>query len=408
MKLNPNSLAMTLLLAGLAALGPLATDIYVASLPQIAAAFDASIASAQFTLTWYLVGFAAGQIVYGPFSDKFGRRPAMLFGFVLYIAASLACLFATSITVLIVARVAQALGGAGPIILARAIVRDLYEGSRAARQYAVMAMISGITPVCAPILGGFLQEWFGWRASFFVMAIAGIAFGAIVLFLLPETNTRKQPGPISFASILRNFAFVARNKAYLTYLGIQACAYNGLFGFVSASSVVLQGSYGLTPIAFGMVFAISSLSFVFGAWLGSRLVTRRGLEGMIALGVALLCAGGVLQVLGLYLFPHAIAALVAPNMLYFMGVGFLLPNTMAAALTPFPERAGAASSLMGFTQMTSGAIVGSIVGAMLGSSAWPMAIVTCSAGIGAFVLFHSTTSVRAGVMTRSGNLSRLE
>ncbi len=395
---------MTILLAGLTALGPLATDIYVASLPQIGQAFGASTASVQITITGYLAGFAFGQILYGPLSDKFGRRPVMLAGFALYLAATAACIFSTSVGMLIAARVGQALGAAGPIILTRAIVRDLYEGARAARQYAVMSMIMGITPIGAPILGGFLQSWFDWRASFFVMAFAGATLGTCVLLLLPETNKRKQAEPISFAGVFGSFAIVARNRAYLSYLGMQACSYNGLFGFVSASSIVLQGSYGLTPVQFGFVFACCSCSYVAGAFIGARLVSRRGLEGMIGLGVAFLCAGGVAQILGVVAFPHAIAAVVVPDMVYFMGVGFLLPNTIAAALTPFPERAGAASSLMGFAQMTSGAIVGTITGAALGSGALPLAVVTSCAGVGAFSIFHLTKGARAGVMTKSGNM----
>ncbi len=397
---------MTVLLASLTALGPLTTDIYVASLPQIGVAFSASTASVQLTITCYLIGFAIGQVFYGPFSDKFGRRPVMLIGFSLYLAATLVCLFSTSIQMVIVMRVFQALGAAGPIILTRAIVRDLYEGPRAARQFAVMSMIMGVTPIGAPVLGGFLQAWFGWRASFYFMALAGATIAACVALLLPETNKQKQAGPISVSSILSSFAIVAKNKAYLSYLGMQACSYNGLFGFVSASSVVLQGAYALTPIEFGFSFAICSVSYVFGAWLGSRLTPKRGLEGMIRLGVAFLCAGGITQIIAVLLFPKLIAAVIIPEMIYFLGIGFLLPSTLASALAPFPERAGAASSLMGFAQMTSGAIVGSIVGALLGDSALPLAIVTACAGIGAFVIFHTTTGARAGVMTKSGNMVR--
>lgn len=406
MQLNPNTRAMTILLAGLTTLGPLATDIYVASMPQIALAFQASTASVQLTITCYLAGFAAGQLIYGPFSDKFGRRPLMLIGFALYVSATFACMISTGIEMLVAARVAQALGAAGPIILTRSIVRDLYEGARAARQYALMSMIMGITPIIAPILGGFLQTWFGWQASFYVMFAAGTSLAVCVIFLLPETNTRKQEAPISPVSILSSFAVVAKNKAYLTYLGIQAFSYNGLFGFVSASSIVLQGVYGMSPIAFGFVFALCSLSYVAGAFIGARLLTRRGMEGMIGLGAAFLLTGGLGQLLGVLIFPQAIAALIIPAMIYFTGVGFLLPNTLAASLAPFPERSGAASSLMGFVQMTSGALVGSIVGASLGSSAMPLAIVTAVAGCGAFILFHTTKSARAGTMTRSGNLMR--
>ena len=406
MKLDPTSLAMTCLLASMTAIGPLTTDTYVASLPQIGRAFGASTASVQATITCYLIGFATGQVFYGPLSDRFGRRPLVLVGLALYVTASIVCMFSTSIVMLIVARVAQALGAAGPIILSRAIVRDSHEGAQASRQFAVMSMIMGVMPIGMPIVGGFMQAHFGWQASFVVMAAVAATVLAFVIATLPETNTRRGEGPISLRAVFSSFAIVARNRAYLSILGIQVCSYNGLFGFVSSASVVLQGAYGLTPIEFGWLFALCSSSYVFGAWLGTRLIRERGVEGMIGLGCLWLCIGGLCQVVGVWLFPAAVAAVVFPDMLFFMGVGFLLPNTLAAALTPFPERAGAASSFMGFAQMTSGAIVGTVVGATLGSSAWPLAIVTGFAGVAALVIFHATKGLRAGVMTKSGNLAR--
>jgi DHA1 family bicyclomycin/chloramphenicol resistance-like MFS transporter len=406
MKLDPTSLAMTCLLASMTAIGPLTTDTFVASLPQISRAFEATTASVQATITCYLIGFATGQVFYGPLSDKLGRRPLVLAGLALYVAASIACMFATSILMLVVARVVQALGAAGPIILSRAIVRDSHEGAQASRQFAIMSMIMGITPIAMPIIGGFMQARFGWQASFVVMASVAATVLAFAVVLLPETNARRSEGALSLKGILGSFAIVARNRAYLSILFIQMCSYNGLFGFVSSASVVLQVTYGLTPIEFGWLFALCSSSYVFGAWLGTKLIAERGVEGMIGLGCLWLCIGGVCQMLGVFLFPTSVAAIIFPDMLFFMGVGFLLPNTLAAAMTPFPERAGAASSFMGFAQMTSGAIVGTVVGATLGSSAWPLAIVTGVAGVCALVIFHATAHLRVGVLTKSGNLGR--
>lgn len=375
-------------------LGPLSTDIYVASLPHISEALDASTASVQMTITGYLIGFATGQIVYGPLSDKFGRRPTLLVGYGFYIAATLVCLFATSIETLIAGRVVQAFGAAGPIILARAIVRDLYEGRRAAMQFSLMSTIMGITPILAPIAGGFLQAWFGWRANFVVMAVYGAALCGIVALLLPETNLNRHEAPLSLARILESYRIVLRNKAYRGYLGIQACSYNGLFGFISSSSYVMQRVYGLDSRAFGLTFAACSVSFVVGTFTSSRLVSRRGIDGMIRLGSLCQLVAGVAQVLGLALAPQSFLSVMLPYMLFFVGVGFLLPQTQAAALTPFPERAGAASSLIGFIQMTSGAVVGTILGATLGATAWPLAIVTFLAGALGFAIFQLTRETR--------------
>lgn len=403
MRLQPGTLGMTFLLASMTSLGPLSTDIYVASLPHIGAALGASTAATQMTITCFLVGFAVGQILYGPLSDTYGRRPALIGGYALYIGASLTCLFAGSIETLIVGRVFQALGGAGPIILARAIVRDLYSGQRAARQFGLMAMIAGLMPVLAPLAGGFLQDWQGWRAGFAVMAGLGLVFGSLTLLLMPETNKRVGETPFSATGVIESYGVILQNRAYRAYLGVQACSYNGIFGFVAASSYILQRVYGLSASRFGFAFAMCSCSYVAGSFVGSRMVAKRGLDGMIGLGVACQFAAGVAQVAALAFAPQNQFSVICPYMLFFVGVGLLLPQSQAAALTPFPERAGAASSMIGFVQMTSGALVGTLLGAALDKTAWPLAVLTFLAGTLGFAVFHLSASARASAppLTRS-------
>lgn len=394
MQFRPGTRAMTILLAAMTAIGPLSTDIYLASLPNIAQVFEASTGSVQLTLSLYLVGFAIGQIFYGPFSDKFGRRPMLLAGFALFLAATCACIFANSIGMLILGRVVQALGAAGPIIIARAIVRDLFVGARAGRQLAVMSTIMGVMPIGAPVLGGFLQAAFGWRSSFVAIGSIGLILGSAALLFLPETNKHRHDGPISVGSILGSFAIVLRNRAFVSYLLLQAFSYNGLFAFISGSSYVLQNVYGLTAIQFGFTFAICSMCFVTGTSIGVRLVRKRGLDGMISLGVTFLLIGGLGQTIDYLLFPEYFFALTIPQMCFFLGMGFMLPQTMAAAMTPFPERAGAASSLMGFVQMASASIVSALMAAAFAGAAWPLVIVMAGSGVGAFAVFHLTAQAR--------------
>ncbi len=396
MRFRPDTRGMTILLAMMTALGPLSTDIYLASMPHIGAALGASNGSVQLTMSAYIVGFAFGQVLHGPLSDKYGRRPVLLWGFTLYLAATAACIASTTIDLLIAARVAQALGAAASTILARTIVRDLYEGARAGRQLAVMSAIAGVTPICAPMLGGVLQAWFDWRASFVAMGLLGGALALALLLLLPETNKHSHTGPISLRTVLASFGVVLQNRAYRSYLGIQAFSYNGLFAFLCGSSYVLQEIYGFSPMQFGLLFAICSMSFVFGAFVGGRMVGRRGIDGMIRLGVLCLMLGGVAQMAAVLAFPTAAAAVIGPEMIYFLGIGFLLPNTQAAAMQPFPERAGAASSLIGFAQMMSASIVSWIMAASLGGAALPMVTVMACAGLGAFAVFHLTKRHRKG------------
>src|SRR5215210_3235221 len=185
--LKPDTLALTAVLALLTALGPLSTDMYLPSLPAIAQNFRAGPAQTQLTLSVFLLGFAVGQFVYGPVSDKTGRRPVLLFGLGLFLLATLACAAATSIEALIAARFVQALGASGPIVLGRAMVRDLYDGARAGRELSRMGSIMGLVPAIAPIFGGVLHEVFGWRSTFMASVLFGGALAAVVSTRLPET-----------------------------------------------------------------------------------------------------------------------------------------------------------------------------------------------------------------------------
>lgn len=393
MKLKPDTLAMTVMLAFMTALGPLATDLYLPSLPHIGAELGASTARVQWTLSAYLIGFSIGQIVYGPVSDALGRKPVLVAAFCLFVAATCACAAATSIDMLVAARMLQAFGGAGPIILARTMVRDLYEGPRAGREMSMMGSIMGVTPIVAPVFGGVLQAAYGWRASFVVMAIGGAILLVLAVALAPETIRVRQKG-LSARSIFNSYRIVLRHSAYRAYAALLALSYAGLFAFISASSFVMQGVYGLDEIQFGIAFAICSVSFVGGTILATRLVSRRGFDRTIGLGVALLAAGGVGQFVGALALPQQVIALIVPEMLFFCGIGLVLPQSLAAALSPFPERAGAASSLAGFLQMASASAAGAAVGALFDGTALPLVAASALSGLGALAVFRLSRRAR--------------
>ena len=276
--LRPGTFALTALLAALSAVGPLTTDMYLPSLPDIVHLLGATTADGQLTISAYLVGFALGQIIYGPLSDRHGRKPVLIGAIVLYCAASLLCTSSTSIEMLIGARALQALGGCGGIVLARAIVRDLYSGTRAGRELSLISAVMALAPVVAPIIGGMLQTAFGWRSVFATLAMVGVAGIAIIWLLLPETLARRASEPISLASMLKSYRIVARNGAYLAYLGLATTSYAGLFAWISGASFVLQNLYGLTPFVFGFAFAIGSVGYMTGTTVAARIVLRLGLD----------------------------------------------------------------------------------------------------------------------------------
>jgi MFS transporter, DHA1 family, multidrug resistance protein len=395
--LRPGTFALTALLAGLTAIGPLTTDMYLPSLPDIARQLSASTAQVQLTLSSYLVGFAVGQIFYGPVSDRHGRKPVLMGALTLYGLATLACAFSKSIDMLIAARALQGVGGAGGIVLARAVVRDLHSGARAGRELSLMATVMALAPVIAPVIGGALQTESGWRSVFVTLLVSGAAGAGVVWLLLPETLASRATEPFSLRSMVKSFAVLARSPAFMAYLGLGSFSFAGLFAWISGASFVLQNLYHLSPFDFGLAFAFGSIGYMIGSALSARLVTRLGLDGLIGLGAGACAAGGLGTVAAVALGLTSALSLVLPIAVYLAGLGMVLAQSIAGAMTPFPERAGAASSLFGVTQQSAAAICGAVVGALLGNSAWPLVLVVAAMGLATLALWLATRTVRAGV-----------
>ncbi len=392
--LRPGSFALTLLLSLLTGLGPLSMDMYLPSLPAIGEALHGSIAQVQFTISSYLFGFAAGQIIYGPVSDRFGRRPVILAALVLYGIGSVFCAVTQSLETLTAVRFIQALGGAGAIVLARAVVRDLYSGVRAGRELSLMGSITAFAPIAAPAIGGVLQTVFGWRASFILLVIFALFAAAAAARLLPETLRQRTPGPFSFAGMRALYRSVLVHRGFLANLGILTASFVGLFAWVSGASVVMQGVYGLSPAAFGATYAVGALGYMVGTSIAARIVMRIGLDRTMGIGAVIQAAGGVAMAAAVALGLGSVVWLVGAMTLYLAGMGFVLPQTQASALTPFPDRAGTASSLMGFAQQSCAAIAAAAIGAFLGRSAWPVAGTLAAMGLLALAIWAATRRVR--------------
>jgi len=393
--LRPNTIALTALLALLTAFGPVATDMYIPSMPDIGRSLDAGASAVQLTLSAYLVAFAVGQLVYGPISDRYGRKPVLLAALVLFCIASLACAVASSIEMLIAARALQALGGCGAIVLPRAIVRDLYAGERAGRELSRMGAIMSFAPVIAPLIGAIVQAEFGWHANFLIIVFIGIVATVVAWRSLPETLHCRSAAPISITSILQSYRTLAGNRSLLAHLGIVACSYAGLFAWISGSPFVLQNLYGLSPVSFGIAFAAASIGSLTGGAIATSLVTRVGLDWTIGLGTLCLATGGLAMVAGQALGFAPIASLVVSMVVYQIGLMLALPQAIAGAMTPFPDRAGTASSLIGVVQQISAALLGTVVGHTVGQSAWPLAGAIATMGCLSFILWAGSRRLRA-------------
>ena len=388
--LRPDTIGLTTLLGLLTAFGPVATDMYIPSMPEISRLLDASTSEVQLTLSSYLVGIAIGQVIYGPISDQYGRKPVLLLALVLFCGASALCSAAPNIEILIIARTLQAIGGSGAIVLPRAIVRDLYDGARAGRELSRIGAVMSIAPVVAPLVGGILQLSFGWRASFLGILCVGLLATIITWRSMPETLRHHASDPASAINILRSYRVLAKNRVLLVHLGIIASSYAGLFAWISGSPFVLQDLYGLSAFGFAVAFALACIGSLTGAAIATSLVIRIGLDLTIGLGALTLASGGLAMVASMELGMAPVVSLVLSMMLYQIGLMLAMPQAIAGSMAPFPDRAGAASSLIGFTQQTAAAVLGAVLGHTLGRTAWPLVIAVAMMGCVPLVLWTAS------------------
>lgn len=374
------SFRLAALLTTLVALGPLSTDLYLPSLPTLAAVFSTDAARVQLTLSVFLAGFAVGQLVYGALSDRFGRRPVMLGGLALYLLASVACLFAQSISMLIAARFVQALGACAGPVLGRAIVRDVWGPVEAVRVLAYVSGSMALAPLVGPTLGGFLTVWFGWQSNFVLLALFSALQIAAVWYWLGESNQHLDRSATQPGRIIKNFAILLVDRNYLGYLLALSFSYSALFAFISGSSFVLSTRFGLSPQVFGMCFGLVVAGYVSGSMLSGRLVRRYGGDHLLHVGGWIgAFAGAVmwgLERAGV----HHLVAVLAPMFFVTLSIGLVMSNAVGRALAPYPKMAGAASSLMGFCQMSMAALVGTLVGHGVdsGATVLSMTVALCS------------------------------
>ncbi|MGQ9370853.1 multidrug effflux MFS transporter [Azospirillum sp. ST 5-10] len=395
-----DSLAVRVLLTALVAFGPLSTDLYLPSLPALVRVFGTDIATVQLTLSVFLVGFAVAMLVYGPLSDRFGRRPALIGGITIYLVASLACTAAATVEQLIVARFFQALGACCGPVVARAVVRDVFGRDRAATVLAYMTMAMALAPAVGPVLGGALTEVFGWRANFVVLTAIAVAVLAATWRLLGETNAHRDADALRPSRLLGNYLALLRSRAFLGCALTVAFSYSGIFAFISGSSFVLVDGLGLSPGQYGLCFGVVVVGYMIGSFTAGRISGRVGFLRMVRTGTLMSAAGGVagaaLALAGVPGTAAGVAAVVLPMALFNVGCGLTLPNAMAGAVGPYPTMAGLASALMGFAQMGIAAAVGIAVGHLHDGTAVPMTAAIALAALGAAAAAWSLIGPRRG------------
>lgn len=349
--------------------------IYTPAMPAIALDLGVSQAEVQATLAVYLAAFAFGQLFYGPYADRYGRRPALLVGLAIYVVGSVLCVTASDVDTLLIGRGIQALGGCAGPVLSRAILRDLFDRDQGARLMAYVGMVMGVAPAFAPVIGGYLEVAFGWRSIFVLLSIIGALVLVLTIWLLKETNQSphgvKRDGVLT---LVLQYPSLLRSRAFVGYTLLTGFVMGATMAYVAGAPFVLINLLGIPADVYGWYAMIPTFANIGGSMVASRILVRVGGDRMILIGTAFVLFGG-LAVLGFALAGIvSIAVVMGPMCFIHFGTGLMFPSAMQGAVSLFPQRAGTASSLNGFLQMLIGALGASLVGRMPGDQQMPMAL----------------------------------
>ncbi len=374
------------LLMAMTSIGPATLNIVVPALPGLIVQLDTDPGTVQLTLSLYLLSLATAQLLLGPLSDRFGRRPVVLAGLTLAVAASLAAIAASSIGALIGVRIVQAVGASTGIVIGRAIIRDLYERDRAAAMIGLVTTAMVIAPMVAPLIGGILDTAYGWQAIFMFLALFSGAVLLWAIVVLPETR----PASVAQAPerLGQEWRALLGSAKFHGYVLVGALGSASFFTFLGGGPHVVVTLMGRTSAEFGVWFAVTSLGYMSGNFTASRLSQRFGVDWMIMAGIAFELIGAGLTAVLVAAMPEAGPAIIfLPQLVISFGNGLLLPNAIAGAVSVRPQAAGAASGMTGFTQMAVGAASTQVVSILLARAdtampmAWMLLILVVATGI---------------------------
>jgi DHA1 family bicyclomycin/chloramphenicol resistance-like MFS transporter len=373
-----------LILSILMAFGPLSTDLYLPALPTLAHAMRTGPDQMALTLSSYLIGFSFGQLLWGPVGDRYGRRGPIAAGLALFVLGSLGCGASMTAWQLIGWRVVQAVGASAGPVLARAMVRDLYEKERSAQMLSTLMTVMAIAPLAAPLLGGQILWLASWRAIFFTLCALGVlALGA--LLALPETLPpyRRLREPIGAA--LAGYVTLARDPRVILYAATGGFFYAGIFSYIAASPFAYIEYFHVPAEMYGLVFALPILGIMAVNFANTRLVMRLGGDRLCRIGSAGAALAGLVAAAETRLGFGGLAGLVAAMVVYGASSGFIIANSIAGALAAFPKRAGAASALVGSIHFGSGVFSAALVGALADGTPRPMTAIIAFGGVGSFI-----------------------
>jgi len=374
-----------LLVAAMAAIGPVSIDMYLPGFPAIEREFG--VRGVETTMAAYLVGIAVSQLFYGPISDRFGRKPPLYFGFVLYALGAAGCALASSMPALTLMRVVQALGGSAGFVIGRAIVRDRCEPHEAARAFSLLMMIVALGPILAPLGGGFVVTHFGWRGTFVFQVALGVVLLAATHFALRESRPESVVTPLNLASVLRTYVRLGKDRALVGYSLVGGFGMGALFAYVTGAPTVLTVRYGLSPQEFGALIGLNGFAFMTASRLNMVALRTMGPRDVLARYVWMppLIGAALFALTSFWMVP--LWMVVALQLTFFVTVGRVTPNVAALALAPHGAEAGAASALMGALQSALAMASGFAVAAFNDGTVSRLAAIMTAGGVLTFASY---------------------
>lgn len=385
---SPNKKFYLILILGmLSAIGPFSIDMYLPAFPDIAKGLNTEVSKVMLSLSSFFIGISAGQLIYGPLLERFGRKKPLYIGLSIYMLASLGCALAASVNALIGLRLLQALGGCVGMVAARAMVRDLFDVKENAKVFSMLMLVVAVSPIIAPTAGGYVTALFGWRWVFAMLMIVDVIVLAGIYFLLPES---KKPDPafsLKPVPILKNFAGVIKHPQFYTYALTAAISAAGLYAYIGGSPSVFMGVFHVTEKQYGWIFALIAMGLIGASQINSVLLKNYTSEQIIKVALACQSTIGLILVILTLLGWSDLFITIFLIFLFLCCQGFTFPNASALSMAPFGHNAGSASAMMGAVQMCIGACTSALVSVFQNRTAVPMAAVMACCAIGAFTMY---------------------
>ena len=379
-----------LLLGAIIALAPMSIDLYLPALPTLQQALGGTAAQGQLTLSVYFLGLAMGQLIYGPVSDRIGRRKPLYFGLALYALAALGCTLATDINSLIALRFLQALGGCAGMVIVRAVVRDLYTPQDMARVLSMLLLVMGVAPILAPLIGSWVFVAFGWQAVFGVLVAYGLACLIMPASSLPEPLAR--PGEaLEFMRVLKGYGRLLRHRRFMGYALSGGIAQASLFAYIAVSSFVFIDFYALSPTQYGLLFGVNAFGLILGSQINNWMLTRYRAERVLRSALIAYSSFGVVLALVVITGLGGLPGVLIPLWCCIASLGFTFPNSTAAAMAPFGDRAGMAAALLGTLQYGLAAIASGVVASLHDGTALAMALAIAACGLISVIVLRVLT-----------------